>query len=223
MPLMNLSNKATKMNAVVAHEVLERLAQRWPDAKLELDYSNAFELLIATILAAQCTDTRVNAVTKTFFKEYPAAHKIVDEELDIIAAKIKPTGFYRAKAKNIKACCEKLMRDFKGQVPSTMEELITLPGVGRKTANLVLANAFDKQTIAVDTHIQRVARRLDMTQSENPEQIEKDLMQLLEQQHWTLFTRLMILHGRYVCKARKPLCSDCALDDLCYSDDKTRT
>jgi endonuclease-3 len=160
-------------------------------------------------------------VTRSFFNEYPSAQKIVDEEFEIIAAKIKPTGFYRAKAKSIKACCEKLTRDFNGQVPSTLKELITLPGVGRKTANIVLGNAFNKQTIAVDTHVQRVARRLGMTLSDHPDQIETDLMELVQQQYWTLFTRLLVLHGRYVCKARTPQCSECVIYDLCDSVDKT--
>lgn len=202
-------------------EIIARLLEKTPEPKLELNYSNAFELLIATILAAQCTDVRVNAVTKTFFKEYPTPEKIASEKLDVIADKIRPTGFYRNKAKILIACCERLVKDYNGQVPDTLEELTKLPGVGRKTANIVLGNAFGKQAIAVDTHVKRVVQRLGLTKVKNPDDIEADLMKIVDPNKWTLFTKLIVLHGRHVCQSRRPKCSSCVLFDLCPFEEKT--
>jgi endonuclease-3 len=202
-------------------EIVSRLLIRWPDPKLELNYSNPFELLIATILAAQCTDVRVNAVTKNFFKDYPTAHKIARENPNKIAEKIKPTGFYRNKAKSIISCCQKLIKDHNGQVPDTVEELTQLHGVGRKTANIVLGNAFDKPVIAVDTHLRRVALRLDLSHGDNENQIEADLMEIIDEDQWTLFSKLMVLHGRYTCQARRPRCPDCVISELCNWEEKT--
>jgi len=201
-------------------KIIEKLLEKYPDPQLELDYSNAFELLIATILAAQCTDQRVNAVTKTFFKEYPTPQSIVSEKLDVIAEKIKQTGFYRNKAKSLVACCEQLIKRYDGKVPDSLAELVKLPGVGRKTANIVLGNAFGKQTIAVDTHVKRVANRLGLTQASNPDVIEQDLMKIVDPNKWTLFTRLIVLHGRYVCQSRKPKCKMCVLLELCPWEEK---
>ena len=202
-------------------EIITRLQQKWPDPKIELDFNNPYELLIATILAAQCTDVRVNMVTKTFFRDYPTPHKIAKENPDVIAEKIKSTGFYRNKAKSLIACCEMIVRDHDGEVPDSVEKLAGLPGVGRKTANIVLGNAYGKQAIAVDTHLKRVVNRLGLSQSNNADQIEEELMGLVDENLWTLFSKLMVLHGRYVCQSKKPKCGECALADLCDWDEKS--
>ncbi len=203
------------------HEIIALLLARTPNPKIELDFSNAFELLIATILAAQCTDVRVNMVTKSFFKEYPTPDKIAKEDVNVIAEKIKSTGFYRNKAKSLIACSQMLVKDYGGVVPDTVEELAKLPGVGRKTANVVLGNAFGKQAIAVDTHLKRVAERLDLSKANTADEVEQELMQLVDQDQWTLFTRLAILHGRYTCQSRKPRCAECVLNSLCNWEGKT--
>jgi endonuclease-3 len=201
--------------------VLERLYQSNPNPRIELNFTNPFELLIATILAAQCTDERVNRVTKTFFKEYPTPASIIKEEPEVIAEKIKSTGFYRNKSKNIIACCEKLQSEYGGKVPDNVEALAQLPGVGRKTANIVLGNAYGQQAIAVDTHVKRVSQRLKLTESNDPDVIEQELMPQVPVEKWTLFTQLVVLHGRYTCQAKKPNCGQCVLNDICPWEEKS--
>lgn len=202
-------------------EIINRLLQKWPDPKIELDYSNAFELLIATILAAQCTDSRVNMVTRTFFKQYPTADSIAKENPDVIADRIRSTGFYRNKAKSLIACCQRLVQDYGGQVPDSVEKLSSLPGVGRKTANIVLGNALGVQAIAVDTHLKRTALRLGLSSARNSDHVEQELMDIVDPGQWTLFTKLMILHGRYICQARRPRCRECPLYDICPYEEKS--
>ena len=202
-------------------EIIALLLAKTPNPKIELNFSNAFELLIATILAAQCTDVRVNMVTKTFFKEYPTPEKIAKENPDVIAEKIKSTGFYRNKAKSLIACSQMLISDYAGVVPDSVDELAKLPGVGRKTANVVIGNAFNKQAIAVDTHLKRVSERLDLSKAKSADEVERELMELVDQDQWTLFTHLMILHGRYTCQSRRPRCSECVLNSHCNWEGKT--
>ena len=202
-------------------EIIALLLAKTPNPKIELNFSNAFELLIATILAAQCTDVRVNMVTKTFFKEYPTPEKIAKENPDVIAEKIKSTGFYRNKAKSLIACSQMLISDYAGVVPDSVDELAKLPGVGRKTANVVIGNAFNKQAIAVDTHLKRVSERLDLSKAKSADEVERELMELVDQDQLTLFTHLMILHGRYTCQSRRPRCSECVLNSHCNWEGKT--
>ncbi|NOZ55794.1 MAG: endonuclease III [Calditrichaeota bacterium] len=195
--------------------ILERLERAYPDARVELNYSSAFELLVATILAAQCTDAKVNQVTAELFKKYRTPEDYVKAPVEELEDAIRPTGFFRNKAKALKGCCQKLIEEFGGQLPDTVEALASLPGVGRKTASIVLGNAMGKQTIAVDTHVKRVAQRLGFTSSNKPEQIEKDLKELFPEDKWTRATNLLVFHGRYTCKARKPNCLECVVYDLC--------
>ena len=199
-------------------EIIRRLKKAYPDAKCSLNYSNAFELLVATILSAQCTDERVNIVTSKLFQKYksPADYLAVsDEELQ---EDIRTTGFFRNKTKSIKGTSKMLLENFGGKVPQTMEELLTLHGVARKTANVVLGNAFHTASgVVVDTHVSRVSQRLGLTKERVPEKIEQDLMKLVPKKDWILFSHMLILHGRYVCKALKPDCPNCVLNDLCPS------
>jgi endonuclease-3 len=201
-----------------AEEIAVRLKRMYPKAKIALDYTNAFELLIATMLSAQSTDARVNIVTKSLFRKYPdpqsfAAASQVEMERDV-----KQTGFFRNKAKAVIAASKAIVERHGGEVPQTMEELTALPGVGRKTANVVLSNAFKKPVgIVVDTHVTRVAGRLGLTSSADPVVIEQDLMKLLPQKEWTPFAHRTILHGRTICIARKPKCAECGLNDVCPS------
>ncbi|WP_416197531.1 MAG: endonuclease III [Sporanaerobacter sp.] len=204
----NLSKKEVK-------EVLRMLEELYPDAKAELNFSNPFELLIATILSAQCTDVRVNKVTEKLFREYKTPEdylKLTEEEL---GEKIRSCGFYNNKSKNILGTCEMLVKEYDGKVPDTREELMKLPGVGRKTANVVLSNAFSKDAIAVDTHVFRVSNRIGLSNSSNVLDTEKDLMENIEKNMWSKAHHLLIFHGRRICKARKPLCEKCPLDSYC--------
>jgi endonuclease-3 len=198
-----------------AHEITRILATMYPEAQCALRHDNPFELLIATILSAQCTDARVNEVTKTLFKKYPGPGAFVEAGLEEIEEAIRTTGFFRNKAKNIQACCQRLISDFKGQAPGTMEELVTLAGVGRKTANVILGNCFGVPGIVVDTHVQRLAGRLGLTKQKDPEKIESDLANLISPKDQVAFSHRMILHGRTLCQARKPLCSQCPLEKIC--------
>lgn len=209
------------MNTEKTDEIVSRLLEKWPEPKTELKFSNPFQLLIATILSAQSTDSRVNMITQAFFKAYPGPKKIAKENPEVIAEKIKSTGFYRNKAKSIIACCQRLVTDFGGEVPDNIEALVSLPGVGRKTANIVLGNAFGKPGIAVDTHVKRVADRLDLSHAKSSDDVEKDLMQVVDEKNWTVFSNLLVLHGRYICQARRPKCEKCVIADLCASKDKT--
>ena len=196
--------------------VLEKLMERFPDAKAELNFTNPFELLIATILSAQCTDVQVNKTTSTLFKELKTPEDYIKFSEDELGKKIKSCGFYKTKSKNILATCNLLIENYNGQVPSTMEELVTLPGVGRKTANVVLSNAFDTPAIAVDTHVFRVANRIGLANSTNVLDTEKDLMDNIERDMWSKAHHLLIFHGRRICKARKPLCDICPITNYCF-------
>lgn len=203
-----------------ALEVLWRIDEAYPEARVELRFSTPLELLVATILSAQCTDRRVNEVTKTLFVDYPSARSYADADLDQLEAAVRSTGFFRQKAKNIKACCGDIVEHQGGEVPSTMDELTSLAGVGRKTASVLLAVAFDTPAIAVDTHCRRVSQRLGLTFEDNPDKVEADLKGLYPEDRWADVTRLFIWHGRYTCKSRRPLCEQCALPDTCpwYAD-----
>jgi endonuclease-3 len=202
----------------LAAVVLERLLAAYPDAHCELDHRSAFELLCATILSAQCTDARVNMVTPRLFARFPDAHALADAPLEEVAEIVRTTGFYRAKAKNLVQMAKALVRDHGGQVPRTIAELVPLAGVGRKTANVILGNAFGiNEGIVVDTHVQRLSRRLGLTREPDPVGIERELMPLFPREHWAMLSHLLIWHGRRVCLARKPNCGDCVLHDVCPS------
>ena len=197
-------------------KVIAGLKKTYPTAHCELGHSNPLQLLIATILSAQCTDKRVNIVTKTLFKKFRTAEDFADAPLPALENEIKTTGFFRNKAKNIKACGEKLLEQHGGKVPRTMEELTQLPGVGRKTANVVLGNAFGINVgVVVDTHVARLSNRLGLTKEASPEKIEQDLMKLAPQAEWALFSHLLIWHGRRRCTARSPDCPNCEVRKLC--------
>jgi endonuclease-3 len=200
------------------NEIIALLKNEYPGVKISLRFSDPLELLLATILSAQCTDKQVNAVTKILFKKYRTLQDYIKTPQEELEKDIYSTGFYRNKAKNIKELCKILVNDFDSKVPDTMEALLTLPGVARKTANIVLSGAFGKiEGIAVDTHVKRMAFRLGLTSNTNPEKIEKDLMKIIQKNDWDIFTLLLINHGRKVCDARKPLCRDCVLNNLCNS------
>jgi endonuclease-3 len=199
-------------------EVLTRLKRLYPDATCSLDYETPVQLLVATILSAQCTDERVNKVTPTLFARFPTAEALATAAPEALETLVKSTGFYRNKAKNIRAACQKIMAEFDGQVPQRMEELISLPGVARKTANVVMAHAFGINAgVTVDTHVKRLSNRLGFTRHDNPVKIERDLMKLLPQPDWENWSIRLIYHGRAVCMARNPACDRCELADLCPS------
>ena len=199
-------------------ELLDRLKRLYPDATCSLDYETPVQLLIATILSAQCTDERVNKVTPALFARFPDAYAMAEAELSEIEELVKSTGFYRNKAKNIQAACRKIVTDFGGEVPQTMEELTSLPGAARKTANVVLANAFGINAgVTVDTHVKRLSNHLGLTKHSDPKKIEQDLMKLLPRPDWENWSIRLIYHGRAVCNARKPACDRCELADLCPS------
>lgn len=196
-------------------KIIALLKKMHPQARCELAYSNPLELLVATILSAQCTDERVNRVTPALFKKYPAARDYAEASLEDLEAAIRSTGFFRNKAKMIRGCAQEILNRFGGKVPDTMEDLISLPGIGRKTANVVLGNAFGVPGITVDTHVLRVSQRLGLTDHSDPEKVERDLMEIAPPQHWVNLSHLLIFHGRYVCKARRPECERCALSGMC--------
>lgn len=198
--------------------IIELLEKEFPDARIALHYTNPLELLIATILSAQCTDERVSTVTKTLFKKYRKAKDYANADLEELEQEIKSTGFYRNKAKNVKKCCQILVEKFHSQAPQTMSELLELPGVARKTANIVLQNAYGVvEGIAVDTHVRRVSARLGLTENEDPDKIEQDLMRIVPKEKWMRITDLLIFLGRRVCAARKPKCQACVLNRVCLS------
>src|SRR5437867_955933 len=204
--------------------ILSALEESYPDARCALEHRNAHELLIATILSAQCTDERVNQVTRELFRKYPTPADFVRVPRQVLEQDIRPTGFYRNKAKNVQGACQMILEKFGGRVPDTMEELILLPGVARKTANVVLGVIFGKgEGIVVDTHVFRIARRLDLSKANSPEQVERELMALIPRQSWITFSHQTIHHGRRICKARKPLCHLCSLEKVCQSKDKVLT
>ncbi|XYH92982.1 endonuclease III [Sorangium sp. So ce1128] len=196
--------------------LLQHLREAYPDARYELNWETPLDLLVATILAAQCTDERVNRVTATLFKKYPTAQAYADAPTEQLEEELKPTGFYRQKTKTVKAACQELVARFGGEVPETMAELTSLPGVARKTANVVLNTAFNLPSgIIVDTHVARLSGRIGLSKREKPEQIEEDLMRLVPKEQWTFFGPAMVLHGRYTCVARKPRCAECRMSALC--------
>lgn len=198
-----------------AGSIARKLAQLYPDAHCALHYDNPLQLLVATILSAQCTDERVNRVTPPLFARYPDAHAFATAKLSELEKMIQSTGFFRNKAKNIIACCHKLVELHEGEVPRTMEELVPLPGIGRKTANVILGNAFDVPGIPVDTHVGRLSQRMGLSEYDDPVKIERDLMELIPRKQWTMFAHRMIFHGRQVCHSRKPQCEECKLAALC--------
>jgi endonuclease III len=198
-----------------ARKLARGLAKLYPDAHCALKFDNPLQLLVATILSAQCTDVRVNMVTPALFCRYPDAAAFALADLSELEKAIQSTGFFRNKARNIQACCKLLVEKHDGQVPGTMEELVPLPGIGRKTANVVLGNAFDVPGITVDTHVTRLSQRMGLTEKEDAEKIERDLMELIPQKDWTMFSHRMIFHGRQVCQARKPRCASCTLAKDC--------
>ena len=204
-----------------APEVVARLKSEYPDARTELDWTNPLELLVATMLSAQTTDVQVNRVTQSLFAKYRTAEDYAESSPEELEEDIRPTGFYRNKARSLRGMASALVEEHGGEVPRTMAELVALPGVGRKTANVVLGNAFDtNEGVVVDTHVRRVSNRLGLTQSQDPVKIEQDLMKLVPEEDWTIFSHLLILHGRRVCKARKPDCPNCVLNDICPSAGK---
>ena len=201
-----------------APEVVARLEAEYPDARTELDWSNPLELLVATILSAQTTDGQVNKVTERLFAKYRTAEDYADAPSHVLEEDIRPTGFYRNKARSLRGMASALVEEHRGEVPRTMSELVALPGVGRKTANVVLGNAFGvDEGIVVDTHVRRVSGRLGLTESQDPVKIEQDLMEVVPEEDRTIFSHLLILHGRRTCKARKPDCPNCTLNDICPS------
>ncbi len=202
--------------------LLELLAKAYPGAECALHHRNAWELLVATILSAQCTDARVNMVTPALFEKFPTPTDFAHAPLVEIEEQIRSTGFYHNKAKSLNGAARKLTEQYSDKVPQTMDELLTLPGVARKTANVVLGVAFGKAVgVVVDTHVLRLSRRLELTKATEPILVEKDLMKIIPQDHWIAFSHEMIHHGRQVCIARKPRCVDCTLEPLCNSGDKT--
>jgi endonuclease-3 len=202
--------------------ILAKLDEAYPNATCELKHENAFQLLIATILSAQCTDVRVNQVTETLFKKYPDAKAFAYATPNELEQEIRPTGFFRNKTKSVMGASKSILEKFGGQVPRTMEEILTLPGVARKTGNVVLGTAYGIASgVVVDTHVLRLSNRLDLTRNEDPKKVEQDLMKIIPQEKWIQFSHQLIWHGRRVCHARKPKCIECNMESLCYAKDKT--
>lgn len=203
-------------------KITQILLENNPEPRIELNFTNPLELLIATILSAQCTDERVNKVTESIFKKYKTAEEFARAKPETLEEEIRQTGFFKNKTKSIINCCTVILHEFGGEIPQKMEELVKLPGVGRKTANVLLAGAFGKQAIPVDTHVIRVSNRLGLTKSKNPDVIEQDLMAAIPENRWSRFATALILHGRRVCKAKKPLCSKCVLYNECEWPEKAK-
>ncbi len=203
-------------------EILKRLDRRYPKATCALTHSSAWELLVATILSAQCTDARVNMVTPALFKKYPTPQAFAALKPEALEPDIVSTGFFRNKSKSIVGAAKKIVHDFGGKVPETLAELITIPGAARKTANVVLGVWFGKaEGVVVDTHVHRISRRLELTKADDPIRIERDLMQVIPRKKWIDFSHQIIHHGRQLCTARAPKCADCPLETLCHAADKT--
>lgn len=206
-----------------ALEILLRLKRLYPEAPCSLDYETVVQLLVATILSAQCTDERVNKVTPALFQRFPDAQAFAESDLEELEQLIRSTGFYRNKAKNIRGACQRIVTEFDGEVPQSMDQLLTLPGVARKTANVVLAHGYGINAgVTVDTHVKRLTNRLGLTQHEDPIKIERDMIKLLPQPDWENWSIRLIYHGRAVCNARNPACDVCALADLCPSADRSK-
>jgi len=202
--------------------ILKTLDEMYPDATCALIHRNPWELLVATILSAQCTDKRVNEVTPGLFRKYPTPRDFAAVRPEALANDIRSTGFFNNKAKSIVGAAKKIVDEFGGKVPRTLEELITVPGAARKTANVVLGTAYGIASgIVVDTHVQRIARRLDLTKQTDPVKVEQDLIKIIPRERWILFAHQIIYHGRALCIARKPKCAECKLDPICYAADKT--
>lgn len=202
--------------------ILAKLDEAYPNAVCELNFANPFQLVISTILSAQCTDVRVNQVTETLYKKYPDSKAFANANPAELEQDILPTGFFRNKTKSVIGASKAIVEKFGGEVPRTMEEMLTLPGVARKTGNVVLGNAYGIASgVVVDTHVIRLANRLELTKTDDPKKIERDLMKLLPQNKWIQFSHQLIWHGRRVCVARKPRCIDCNLEPLCNAKDKT--
>jgi endonuclease-3 len=219
-PTAKASAKLTRDDPIEARApaLVKRLSAAYPDAHVALNFSNALECLVATILSAQCTDEKVNEVTATLFRKYRTSADYLAVPEEELKADIRPTGFYNQKAASIRAACERIVDAYGGEVPGSMDELITLRGVARKTANIVLGNAFGVvEGIAVDTHVKRLANRLGFSQESDPDKIERDLMRLIPSERWFDFTYILIDHGRAICQAKKPRCGDCVVNDLCPS------
>lgn len=213
--------RSNKARAEHARALGPRLAALHPDLEISLDWETPLQLVVATVLSAQCTDERVNQVTGALFLRYPDAESFADARIEELEEAVRPTGFFRNKARHLKGLGQRLVEAYGGEVPTTMEELITLPGVARKTANVVLSNAFDThEGVVVDTHVKRVAHRLGLTSAVDPGAVEVDLMKILPRSEWHAFPWRLILHGRTVCQARRPRCGDCPVADLCPSAGK---
>jgi endonuclease-3 len=203
-------------------QILRGLDEMYPNVTCALHHRNPWELLVATILSAQCTDRRVNEVTPGLFAKYPTPRDFEAVRPEVLALDIRSTGFFNNKAKSIVGAAQKVLRDFGGKVPQTMDEMLSVPGAARKTANVVLGTAYGIAVgVVVDTHVQRVSRRLDLTKQTDPVKIEQDLMKIVPQGRWILFSHQIIHHGRALCQARKPRCAECLLDPICYAKDKT--
>jgi len=202
--------------------ILAKLDEAYPNATCELKHENPFQLLISTILSAQCTDVRVNQVAETLYKKYPDAKAFAYATPSELEMEIRPTGFFRNKTKSVMGASKAILEKFGGQVPQTMEEILTLPGVARKTGNVVLGTAYGIASgVVVDTHVLRLSNRLDLTREEDPKKVEQDLMKIIPQEKWIQFSHQLIWHGRRVCHARKPKCIECNMELLCYAKDKT--
>ena len=200
----------------IANKVIEILSKKYPNPSCALLHMNPWELLVATILSAQCTDKRVNMVTPDLFKKFPTPETTAKATVEDLEELIKSTGFYHNKAKNIKACAEKLLSDYNAELPQDIDKLVKLPGVGRKTANVVLGNAFNIASgIVVDTHVSRLSQKLGLTKEKDPVKIEKDLIKLVPQKHWVDFSHWLVYHGREKCIARRPKCDECGLEEIC--------
>jgi endonuclease III len=203
-------------------EILKRLDRMYPDATCALVHESPWQLLVATILSAQCTDKRVNEVTPGLFRKYPTPQDFAAVRPEVLAVDIRSTGFFNNKAKSVVGAARKIMAEFGGEVPRTMDEMLTIPGAARKTANVVLGTAYGIASgIVVDTHVQRVSARLDLTKNTDPVKIEQDLIKIIPKEKWILFSHQVILHGRALCQARGPKCAECGLNSVCYAKDKT--
>ena len=198
-----------------ATKIYSYLKEKFPEPMCELNFKDRYQLLVSVILSAQCTDKRVNIVTKDLFKKYPTAETMAKANLEELEQEIKPCGFYHNKAKNILSACQKIVSDFDGEVPEDYDKLISLPGVGRKTANVITSAGFGGDAIAVDTHVFRVSRRLGLASGNTPEKVEQELMKALDKNVWSESHFLMVLFGRYICKAQRPLCEECGLKEYC--------
>lgn len=212
MAQLKLTQAANRARAL---DIFNRLKKAYPDARCALNFSSPLELLVATILAAQCTDVRVNQVTKTLFKKCKTPQDYVNASRNELEQAIRTCGFFRQKAKSIRNACQRMLDEYGGQVPGAMDALLALDGVGRKTANVLLGECFNTPGIIVDTHCKRVTHRLGFTKHTHPDKIERDLMKIWSREHWTLYSHCIVFHGRYTCTARAPQCAQCPLNDLC--------